>query len=281
MDTALTDRKGKICRSILFVFLVVFVLLSLYPIIWMFLSSFKTTKEIYRSALSLPATVKLSQYLEAWKAANFWNAAKNSVSVTVVSVVLIVICASLAAYAFSFMEFRWKGALYAIILSCQVVSAQVVLIPLFSIFKSLGVLSTLGSVIIAYTATGIPLSVLLLRSSFREIPRDIYESAKIDGSGDFKFYLSFIFPLSKPGIMSVIIYQSLFCWNEYLFALTFLNGGNNRTIPLSIQSFYSLHATDYGKIFAILSTSVIPPILLYLFLQKYFIRGVTAGAVKG
>ena len=168
-----------------------------------------------------------------------------------------------------------------VMLAGQVVSAQIILIPLFTQFKNMGILNTRWSVICAYAAIGIPLSMLLLRNSFQAIPREIYESTRTDGASNFRYYLQFVLPLSKPGLASVLIYQTLFAWNEYLLALTFLNANATKTLPLVVTVFVGRYSMRWDKVFAILTLSVVPILILYLFLQKYFIKGLMAGAVKG
>ena len=179
----------------------------------MFLGSFKTNNEIYQNALAFPTGFDFTVYRDAWIAANFCSGADEQPDDHGDQCCLIVLISSLAAFAFAVMDFKGKNALYLFILAGQIISAQIILIPLFSMFKSMQVLNTQWSAVIAYTAVGIPLSMLLLRNSFQEVPRDIYESTKIDGCNSFHYYLSFMLPLSKPGLASVIIYQALFAWN--------------------------------------------------------------------
>lgn len=280
MDKNLVGKYG-VGRAILFVLLIILLVVSFFPLFWMFFGSFKTVNEIYQKPLAMPKTYHFAIFAEAWKKASFGTALYNSAFIAVITVVAILIISSLAAYAFAMMDFKFKNVLYLIVLAGQMISAQIILIPLFTLFKSMNLLNNKWAGILAYTAVGIPLSVLLLRNSFQEVPKDIYESAKIDGCNSFRFYLQFMMPLSKPGISTVIIYQALFAWNEYIFALTFLNDNKVKTIPLSTTVFVGRYSADWPKIFAILTLAVVPIMILYLILQKYFIRGLTAGAVKG
>lgn len=276
-----TGKKIGIGQCALYAVLLVLLIVSFYPILWMFLSSFKSINEIYQSALALPKEFDFSVYSEAIEESGFFKALGNSAFITMWSVFFILIFSSLSAYAFAVMEFKFKEALYMLILAGQVVSAQIILIPLFNQFKHMGILNTSMSVICAYTAIGIPLSTLLLRNSFQSVPREIYESAKVDGAGNFLYYVRFMIPLSKPGISSVLIYQALFAWNEYLLSLTFLNSNNQKTLPLILTVFVGRYSMSWDKVFAILTLTVLPVLILYLFLQKYFIKGLVAGAVKG
>ena len=280
MDKNLVGKYG-VGRWFLFLLLIILLIVSFFPLAWMFFGAFKTNNEIYQTPLALPKSYDFSVFPEAWEKASFGIALYNSFFIAIITVVAILIFSSMAAYAFAMMQFRFKNVLYLVVLAGQMISAQIILIPLFSLFKGMSLLNNRWSAIFAYTAIGIPLSVLLLRNSFQEVPKDIYESAKIDGCNSFRFYLQFMLPLSKPGISTVIIYQALFAWNEYIFALTFLNSNDVKTIPLSLTVFVGRYASDWPKIFSILTLSVLPLMILYLILQKYFIRGLPAGAVKG
>lgn len=273
--------KRGVGQLFLMIILAFLLIISFYPILWMFLSSFKSINEIYQDALGLPSQFNFNIYREAIVEASFFQALGNSVFVTVLTVAIILVLSSLAAFAFAILDFKFKEALYMAMLAGQVVSAQIILIPLFTQFKDMGILNTRWSVICAYAAIGIPLSMLLLRNSFQAIPREIYESAKTDGSSNFRYYTQFVLPLSKPGLASVLIYQTLFAWNEYLLALTFLNANATKTLPLVVTVFVGRYAMRWDKVFAVLTLSVVPILILYLFLQKYFIRGLMAGAVKG
>lgn len=274
-------RKINIGQWILYVLLIILLIVSFYPILWMFFSSFKNINEIYQSALALPSNIDFEVYKIAIEQSGFFQALANSAFVTVWSVFGILVFSSLAAYAFAVMNFKLKETLYMLVLAGQVVSAQIILIPLFNQFKNMGILNTRISVICAYVAIGIPLSTLLLRNSFQSVPREIYESARVDGAGNFRYYLQFMLPLSKPGISSVLIYQALFAWNEYLLSLTFLNSNDKKTLPLILTVFVGRYTMSWDKVFAILTLTVLPILVLYLFLQKYFIKGLVAGAVKG
>lgn len=278
--THASDKKN-VGYWLLLILLALLLVISLYPIIWMFLSSFKNINEIYQNALGLPSRIDFTIYKEAIIEANFFQALGNSAFITIFAVVIILILSSLAAFSFAVLDFKGKEILYLIMLAGQVVSAQIILIPLFNQFKNMGILNTRWSVICAYVAIGIPLSMLLLRNSFQAIPRDIYESVKTDGGSNFRYYLQFVMPLSKPGLASVLIYQTLFAWNEYLLALTFLNANSTKTLPLVLSVFVGKYSMRWDKVFAILTLTVVPILILYLFLQKYFIKGLMAGAVKG
>ena len=146
--------------------------------------------------------------------------------------------------------------------------------------RSLGLLNNLLSVVFVFGTLVIPFASYLLISFFKEIPIDIEESTKMDGCSSLRFFISFMLPLSKPVLSSLVILTSLWSWNEYLFSLTFLQTSTARTIPPQLSWFFGRYYTDWGGLFAALTIAVVPLVILYLFLQRYFIRGLTAGAVK-
>ena len=262
-------------------FTIVLLVCSFFPFIWMVLNTFKTNMEIFGNALSLPRKIDVQILARVWKAGKLGNAFLNSILVAAISVFCIVLSASLAAFALSHLRFRLKTPILAFIVGAQVVSGQVLLIPLFRLFTQTNLTGSILSVILVYIGTGLPLSVYLFWGFFRDMSPSIYESTKVDGCPDRVYYLRILMPLSTPIIGSVIIFQALFCWNEYLFALTFLKDNATHTIPLQLQVFVSQYLTNWSFLFGALSIAVIPILVLYVFLQKLFIRGLTAGAVKG
>ena len=261
--------------------LVLFSIISLYPLFWMAGSSFRSNKEIFLTPASLPSKFDFRVFAKAWKAASLGTAVPNSLLATMITVLVIVATSSLAAFALARMRFRGQKLILAGFVSGQIVSAQIVLIPLFTLYIRLHWFDTLASLVSACITFGIPLSVFLFWSFFTEIPREIEESTKMDGCSSFLFYARILIPLSTPIFASVVIFQSLFSWNEYLFALTFLKRAEVRTIPVQMQVFFAQYTTDWSMLFAALTITVIPVTVIYLLMQKAFIKGLTAGAIKG
>ncbi len=261
--------------------LLLFVVISFYPFFWMITNSFKGNKEIYLSPISLPTTFDLSVFRQAWEKASFTSAFLNSIVATTTIVVIIVFAASFAAFSMARMRYKGRNLFLSIFIACQIVSAQIVLVPLFSLFLKLQLFDKLLSIIFAKSAFGIPLSVFLFWSFFKDIPQEIDESTRIDGCPSLTFFFKILLPLSKPVFATVIIFESLFSWNEFLFALTFLKSPPVLTIPIRLHVFFSEFTTEWGMLFAALSIAVVPILIIYLFMQKSFIKGLTEGAVKG
>lgn len=278
------NKKGYLKKPLVWlgrVLVAALVVVDVYPILWMFLNSFRSNNEIYADPIGLPERFDLSVFLEAWDKANFGRALFNSIYIAFFEVLLIVVAASLASYALTILNVRGKNIIYNVIVSLQVVSGQIILIPLFMLLRDLGLLNHLWANIFAGTALSLPLATMIFKGGFQSVPRELHESAVVDGCSDFYFFLKMVIPLAKPTFSSVVIYHALFSWNEYLFALTFLRSAENRTITTATQVFFTQWQANWTQLFAILCLALIPIFILYIFLQKYFIAGMMAGAVKG
>ena len=206
----------------------------------------------------------------------------NSLVITVPSVVLPVFLATLAAYAFAWMHFRGRDALFVAVFALQVVPIQVTLIPLLQLYVKIGVAGSFWSVWLSHTMFGLPLAVFLLHNFMREIPGDILEAARVDGAGHVTVFFRLMLPMLKPALAAFGIYQFLWVWNDLLVALTFA-GSSNTVAPLTVALF-NLTGTR-GNQWYLLSAgafiSIIVPVIVFLSLQKYFVRGLLAGSVKG
>jgi raffinose/stachyose/melibiose transport system permease protein len=260
--------------------LVAFMVSSLYPFLWAILNSFRTNDEMILHPLRFPLKLDFGVFVEAWHRTDFNHAFLNSVVNSASAVGLVLLTGSLAAYPLARMRFFGNGFIVKFLMVSIIISGQLILIPLFYVMKGLGVYNSLLSTILANTAMALPICIYLFYGFFREIPREIEESTMIDGCNRWTFYFRFIIPLSKPILSTVAIFVALWSWNEYLFALTFLKEQTIRTIPLQLQIFFGRWSTEYGLLFAALSISIVPILAIYIAMQKAFIKGLTAGAVK-
>jgi len=281
----LTDTKNAIrSRLVQFAITIIMffiVLVSFIPIVWMFLNSFKSNAEVFRTPLSLPTVWDFSIFSYAWTQYGLGKAFFNSLVITISVVVLNLLFSSLAAFATSHMRFYGKTVFLSICIGCQVVSGQVLLVPLFKILREIGLYNSRTGVVLLMCAFSVPMSLFLFHGFFKALPVEIYESAKMDGCRNLRYYFEFLLPLSKPIIASVTIFQALNAWNEYLFPLTFLRNPDLMPIPTVLKSLFSSYSQQYNANFAALTIVVAPILLLYVFLQKQFVNGLTSGAVKG
>ena len=206
----------------------------------------------------------------------------NSVVITIPSVVLPIFLATLAAYSFAWMQFRGRDALFVAVFALQVVPIQVTLIPLLSLYADLGVAGTFWAVWISHTMFGLPLAVFLLHNFMREIPGELVEAARVDGAAHVTVFFRLMLPLLKPALAAFGIYQFLWVWNDLLVALTFA-GSSNQVAPMTVALF-NLTGTRGSQWFLLSAgafVSILVPAIVFLALQRYFVRGLLAGSVKG
>lgn len=272
-----SDISFDIISTIIFVIAIV---LSLYPFIWTILNAFKTIKELFQDPLGLPQDITFSIYVRAWERAKFSSVFLNSILVTLGCVALVLATAIPAGFALARLDFRGRKFFNRLFASSIIVSATTIVIPLFYIVRNLGLYNSLVSVILTQSALALPVALILLTASFKEIPQEIEESAIMDGCTNLRFLVGFVVPLSKPILATVVIFESLWSWNEYLYPLTFLKKESVRTVPLQLQMFFSEFRTEWTLLFAALSIAITPLLILYVMLQKNFVKGLTAGAVK-
>jgi raffinose/stachyose/melibiose transport system permease protein len=250
-----------------------------YPVLWMVLQSFKSKSEMYANMWGFPEVVRLENYGRAIEMGMLRYIA-NSAIVSLGAVVLILAAASLAAYAFSKFPFRGSQPLFFLFIFTLVVPMQAMIIPLYAVLVGLGVTNTYLVLILPYAAAGLPVSIFLLRAFFDTIPHELEEAAKIDGCSEFGAFWRVVLPISGPGLAAVAILQFVNAWNELALALVAIRNQSLRTIPLGLQIFVSDYV-EWGPVFASLSMATIPVIIVYVLMQRHFIKGLTAGAIKG
>ncbi|MDO5733042.1 MAG: carbohydrate ABC transporter permease [Eubacteriales bacterium] len=267
-------------QIIIKIFLIVYALLILYPLIWMLMSSVKPYEQIYRSPWSLPEKWLFENYSQAWNrgiAQYFFY----SVIVTAVSVLGITVTSSLAAYGLSRFKSRIVDLVLLIIICGMMVNAQVCLVPIFRMLNAFHLLDTRWALILPYICFRVPLTTLLLRSYFLSISKDISESAILDGCNEFQVYALFYVPMSRPIMMTVVLLSSYYAWNEFLFANIFISSEAKKTIPSGLMNFRDALKTDWGTLLAGMVIASLPMIILLMVFQKYLVRGMSEGAVKG
>ena len=234
------------------------------------------------SDLSLfPAHPSWSNFSYIFTQTSLLTYAKNSVIVTVGTLVIVLACASLAAYGFSRLDFFLKGVWYPLFLMGLMLPFVVVLVPLFQIERNLHLFNTYGALILPYVGFGLPFAMLLLKNYFDSVPREIEEAALVDGASRLRTFVSIMLPLTRPALLTVAIFQAVSSWNEFLFALLFMTQDAMRTVPLAIIPFIGQFGNQTEYMFAMLVVITLPPIMLFVALQRYFVGGLTAGAIKG
>lgn len=271
------------------VVIIIVIILIVFPILYIFSLSIRTKATVYQDILFLiPKAVTFQNYKDAWNYAatnlnvSFLEMFRNSIIASFSSIIIAIVIAALASFSFSQFKFKGKELTFTTIIASFVIPAQVLLIPLFFILQKLGVINTYLAVIIPYVGFLIPIAVLILRSFFEEIPKEIKESAKVDGASDIRVFLQIVLPLSKPAIASCIILLFLETWNEFIFALVYLQNPKIQTITVAIAKIAGgKYIVPIGMYGASIMITIIPVLIIFLVFQKWFIAGMTLGAVKG
>ncbi|GAU79276.1 carbohydrate ABC transporter permease [Fusibacter sp. 3D3] len=282
MNKRIRKQKNRMTLGNLVVSIVLCIgsIIILYPLLWMVISSMKSYDEIYNNVWGLPSKWLIENYKTAWSI-GISNYFMNSVIVTIITVLSVLIIASMAAFALSRYRSRFIDIALVVIMSGMMINPQVALIPLFDILTKLGLINTRLALILPYIAFRLPLSILLLRSYFLSIPREIQESAIIDGCSEFGIYRRIYLPMSKPILMTTIVLTSFYAWNEFLFATIFIDSDILRTIPSGLMNFRDALRTDWGVLLSGMVIATIPMIILLIFIQKHLVRGLSEGSVKG
>lgn len=272
-------RYGKANLAIEVVMILV-ALVYFFPLYVLLTISLKPLDEVARSPLGLPTEFDLSNYREAWASASLGSALLNSTVVMFISVLLLILMGSMAAYALARRRSRLSYGLYLLFLLGIILPFQLALIPLYQLMRDVQLLGTYTSLIIFYTGHQLPFTVFLYTGFLRALPRDYEEAALIDGASHFQAFRKIVFPLLRPVTGTVIILNAIFVWNDFLTPLLYVGGTPLQTLPVAIYSFVGQYVSQWGLVFAGLVIGMTPILVVYFLLQRYIIRGFASG-LKG
>jgi len=261
--------------------LVIWSAVVLFPLWTMIVNSFKFKFDIYRDPFSLPLRWNFDSYASVLREGTFLIYFKNSLVVTVLSILLILVAGSVAAYSLANWRTRFSRIIYFFFIAGMMLPIKIGSIRLLQLVKALGLLNTIWSLIPVYVAMGLPIAIFVLTEFIRAIPGEITEAAVIDGATRLGVFVRVIVHLLRPALATVAIFNLVPIWNDLWFPLIFINADSQKTLILGVTRLFGQYMTDWSKILAVLTLSAIPVILLYLAMAKQFIRGLTAGAVKG
>jgi raffinose/stachyose/melibiose transport system permease protein len=257
--------------------------LQVYPILWVFSSSFKSQIEFKESSpFALPERFTLENYLNSFERVNIGSYFTNSLIITVAAVTMIALLSAMVSFALLKMRFRISGFLKVFFIAGIMIPIQVTLIPMFIIYQKLGMLNTHWALILPQVGFGLPMSVYMFTAFYKYIPGSILESGVIDGCSVYRLFRSIVIPMSKNTLITVVTMNAIFIWNEFVLANTFISKTPMKTVPLAIYEFrgdYGL--TDWGGTFSVIALTILPILILYFALNKSIISGMAAGAVKG
>ncbi|UCI28465.1 carbohydrate ABC transporter permease [Mesorhizobium sp. B2-8-5] len=274
------DRGETIRNGAIQLLLAVNAVIMIYPLFVMVASSFKTNAEIFSSPLSLPTHFSTANLEKVWTETNFVRYLANSVGITAASVALILLFSTLAGYAIARYRFRLSSLVLMFFLSGMTVPLKLAIIPLFIQLDTLGLVDSYLGLVLVYVAMGIPSAVFIMTGFLRTLPRELEESARMDGASELRIMWSIMLPLARPAMVIVAIQNAVPIWNDFFFPLVLITSDNLKTLPQGLTVFVGEFTTDWGVLFTGLTLAALPITLLYIVLSKQFISGITQGAVK-
>ncbi len=283
----MAERRGKhrlsrrLWRLCLYIVAIAAAILALAPLVIALGTAVKAPGSSTSDLSIFPVHPVWSNFSDVISGTSLLTYVKNSLIVTSATAVVTLTCASLAAYAFSRMQFLLKDFLYMAFLMGLTLPIVVVLVPLFQTERVLHLFNTYGALIFPYTGFAMPFGILLLKNYFDSVPREMEEAARIDGAALMRIFISIVIPLVKPALVTVAIFQAVSSWNEFLLALLFMTEDSMRTVPLAVIPFIGQYGQQTEFMFASMLLITIPPIVLFVSMQRYFVSGLTAGAIKG
>ncbi|MDD2978437.1 MAG: carbohydrate ABC transporter permease [Hespellia sp.] len=277
------NKKKEAMKTIgTYICLIVMVVISVFPILWMFDSSLKGQSEIYTSPPTFMIQhVTLENYLRVLLDSGIPRAFLNSAVISITATSITVVLGCLAGYGFSRYRFKGKKALYVGLLYGQMMPAVVLIIPIYLVFSKIGLIDSYFSLILPDVAITIPLATLMLKGFFDGVPIELEEAARIDGATKLGTLCRIVIPIAKPGLVSVAIYTFLSTWEEFIFALNLTNSASIRTLPIAINMFKGEFIIDWGAIMSSGAVISLPVILLFVLCNKVFVKGLSEGGVKG
>jgi raffinose/stachyose/melibiose transport system permease protein len=261
--------------------LTLFTGIVLFPLVAMVFGSFKTQFQFYADPWGVPSTLIWDNYSYAWNMAQIPRFMLNSIIVAAATVGLTLLLASAAAYGFSSFHFRGSRPLYLLFVLLLIIPVPVGIIPLYVIVVRLHLVDTYLALILPYTSGCLPLAIVLLRASFRAIPQEVTSAARIDGCSHFGACVRIVLPIARPGLAAVTILAFVSSWNEFFLALIFIRNPALMTLPLGLRTFMFQYSTQWTYLFAALTVSIVPIVVVYVALQRQFISGLASGALAG
>ncbi|HEX2954145.1 MAG TPA: carbohydrate ABC transporter permease [Bacillota bacterium] len=274
--------KRIVSNKLLLLFLLILAAMTVYPLLWLFTLSLKSLQEYMQGNIyGLPKVLNLSNYFQLLKSTSFLRNFFNSLVVTVTSLVIVIPVSSMSGYIFARFRSRWVDFLFYVVLIGMMIPVHMCLIPLFIWHSQMGLLSTYWALIGPYVAFALPFSMYLFRSFFVTIPKELLEAAAVDGMGFYPTFFKVVFPISAQIIGTVTVFNYLTFWNEFLFALVLTQDEAMYTLPVGLQNMAGQYYQNWPSIASALMLATIPSLIVYFLLQKYILRGMVAGAVKG
>ncbi len=281
-------------KALIYIPLILLAVTILVPVAWVFMASIKENSEFYRNPWALPAGIRLQNFVDAWTTADMGSYMLNSVIVTALGLVILIVVALPASYVLSRFKFFGNSFLNTLIMAGLFINVNYIVVPIFLMLsegdtflrKTIGEPFFLNNIVIlalVYAATALPFTIYLLAGYFKTVAKDYEEAAYVDGAGYFRTMVQIIFPMAKPSIITVILFNFLSFWNEYIISMTLLTKPELKTLPVGLMNLMAAQksAVQYGQMYAGLVIVMLPTLILYMLVQKQLTEGMTVGGLKG
>jgi len=275
------NNREKFPGILFYTFSLVYLVLVFYPIYLMISTSLKPNAEIFQNPFGLPRELFLGNYAKMFQRSHYPQYFLNSTIIVAISSGIVLAASSPAAHILAKFRFKASTFLYVFFVAGLIVPLKLGTISILKLMVTLGLNDTLLSVILVSSATGIPFGIFILTDFIRMIPDDLLAAARIDGCGEMRIFRSMVLPIIKPAIASVAITNFIPVWNDFWFPLVLLRSDNNRTVPLATALLFGQYQTNFGYVFAVLTLASMPVVITYLVFSRWFVKGMTAGSVKG
>ena len=273
--------EARLTDTVLYLLLGLMALVWLMPFVIIVLTSLRSMGDLISNGVfAWPEEIVLANFERAWNIGNFSTYFRNSLILISVKVPLGIVIASLAAFPLAKMQFRFRSLIFIIFLIGLAIPVHVALTPLLVMMKQLGIQGTLAALIPPYVVFGLPFQIFVMRGFFRTVPSELLEAARLDGATEWGNFWRILMPLSAPALATLFIIDALSTWNELLMALVLISSNESRTVPVGLLLFQGQFSSQYTQLMAGVLISITPIIVLYIFLQRYMVSGLTAGAIK-
>lgn len=273
---------NKIGFGFLYILLGLFAVIQIYPLVWLVFFSLKSNKEVFgMSPFSLPQDPQWGNYTKAWTSGNIGVYFFNSVWITLVAVVLTILLASFVTFAVTRMHWKLSGLVLGLFLVAYMIPLHSTLIPLFKMYNSANLIDNPVALVLSYTAFNLPLTIMILLGFYKTFPREIEEAAVMDGCSIHRIFFQITLPMTVPVLSTTAIINMIYNWNDFVFVNTFISSDSLKTLTVGINNFVGQYLTDWGAIGATLVISIVPILLVFLFLSDKIVEGMSAGSVKG
>lgn len=273
-------KKELAFNAVVYAFIVIFAVVCIIPYLWVFLATFKSTPEIFQNPFGLPQRVRFGNYPEAWTTGRFGVYYKNSLIITILAVAIMVPAVALAAYPLAKMDFYGRKIILSIFLIGLVIPFYAIMISLYYRLRDFRLLDTYLAMVLPRVALGIPFGVFMMRSYFVRFPTSLLDAARIDGCSEFSLFTKVVLPVSRPAVVSLGIFQTVWTWNDFLIPLLYTQSDWIRPITLGMMFFEGRYTTDYALTMTGCILISFPLLVAFLVFQRGFIRGLVSGAFR-